>query len=642
MIQPNSYNLSSLGALVDTIVVPSTLSKVLKRTFADQLEHLKALKKNAPDCKKNSYSITIYNKALCKIVELIGECVWVLHDPSIETDRKLKNRSYIQQLNMYYEKYMTKYCRTPRDMTVKQMLENEIYSFLSSAILSPDQIKLKKTQADSGYSMMNEMKKYLEENISTHTRLFSTMIASGVDDFLKWAESHPRSASYLMSDMSLTCSILLEKDAADKMLISINAMVFTKLFLDALGLCAQHEEVEQKKLLKFRVLTDLIYYCPTLATAYTLTKKTVNGEYKSFLEWSASVIKEVTVNYVAQKITRMIPEGQEKLAGLIVSIIRGRDLQEIIAHQRNLCLIQLAGGIRALLKNPYPFLLHAEVWVRTAFESTPKQFRSRIFVQIIMPILTITLLVTSILLMMHVAMAVILSLFLLASSLFLKESLDELEGSITKNTLTKEIEEREKKSELLRASYFIATNEKLTQEITLEAKIYIFELQQKYALPVIPTDFNKNLKLLKDNEKTILNSLRIKILHNLRMEYLLRNCNEAPDVTTLFNDVVDLKKIRESLKIQDEAARDLIIYNLTHELITKWLEPHIVQSFKIQFLKLYHNKKKYRQEHSKYDTSPDEYLKTSFKRELKLSNDNYDEKNKKFIFNSLRKRKILE
>jgi hypothetical protein len=609
---------------------------------------LKNAKKNAPEHKKNSYSVTLYSTVLVKIVEVIGESTSFLKDHTKFNYEKKIHESRVLQLNMFYDKYLVKYSRTPIDMTIRKLIENEIYLqiplFQSRGILTPEEIKQKKMLAVAGYSMLNEMKKWLEHSVTIHNQSFSLIIKNAIDEFVKWADSHPRAASYLISDIALTCSILLEKNAADKIIISINAMVFTKLFLDALGLCPEQETIENKKMLKFRVLADFINYCPTLATVYTITKKTANNEYHSFLGWALGAIKEASVTLAAQKITRLIPQGQEKLVSLVVEIIRGRDIQKIIAHRRNLALIELAGCIKTFIKNPYAFIIHFEVWFGTVFEANEDEIAYRIITQLILPAFAIAILTAAIFAMIHVYIAGIISILSFGLAIFLTESIDAQDGYQTKDRVLQKIKNRDVKIELLRASYFISTNKEKIEEIRNEAKIYITELQQKYALPLIPSNFKEKRTALGKNENDLIKQLKGKYLNELKMKYSLSNSvPDAPEVITLFNDVVDLKKIRAKLNVKEDASNDVIVFSLAEDLISEWLQPHVEQSFRTKFLKLYYVKKEqYVQEHSKEDVPIDDYLKTKIKRELKLSPDNYDKKNKKFILNSLRTRNVIQ
>jgi len=643
-------NLHTLGKTIDSLNQKNSLSTIFKKNFSAQIEELKKSKKFAAVNKKNSYALPLYSKVLLKIIDLVGENKCLLKDPATSHAEKLRLEELNVTLNSYYDKYFNKYCHTPNTKTLRNLIENEIYSqipFLNSTkILTPAEMRQKKKLADAGYSMFNEMKKWLESSVIDQNKSFESIIKDQVGEFLSWADSHPKTASYLVSDIALTCAVLLEKQASEKLLISINSMVFTKMFLDALGLCKEFEDIEDDKLLKFRALSDFLSYCPMLATGYTVAKKTVNGEYTSFFSWATSAIKEASITMSVQKITRLIPQGHEKLVLLVLSVLRGHDIQEIIAEQRNISLIQLAGLVKAIIKNPYAFLISFEVWWKTVFEATGLERTKRIIAGLIMPAFAIGVFAAGIFSAFNaplfsavtiLAKPAIITAATLSLSYLFTNLIDANDGYKTKNAVILSINKREEREELLRASHFLSTNAEKQQEINKQAKTYISDLQKKHSLPQIPTIKPDSLD---GSSKEIVEKIKTLCVEQLKTKVTLKKNNLTPaEVVTLFNEVVALKKFRGKLQEPDKKIEDLIIFSVAQELMDEWLVENLEQAFKVKLLDLYYvNKEDYLKVKP---INVDEYLKTTIKQKIKDEVDIHDASNRESVFKSLRKTNII-
>ena len=110
----------------------------------------------------------------------------------------------------------------------------------------------------------------------------------------------------------------------------------------------------------------------------------------------------------------------------------------------------------------------------------------------------------------------------------------------------------------------------------------------------------------------------------------------APDLISLFNEVVDLKKLREKLSC-DEKTGDMIIASVTKALIDEWLQVHLEQAFKNKLLELYHADKEI---YLKKPQNVDDYLEKTIKRKLNDESD-YPLATQESLFTSLRKNRII-
>lgn len=637
MIQPHyfEHKLIPFAKTIDNLSENTSLLSCFKKTFSQQIEELKTAKKNAPKHKKHNYSLPLYHTVLMKIIELIGENICFLKN--LESKDSYKKMLLMQntELNLYFDKYLLKYKKTPNTQTLRKLIENEIYfqiPFLSSSkLFSVQEIEQKKGLADCGYSMMEEINKWLDSSLPSDEKLFESVITRQVQDFLKWSVTHSKAASYLVSDMALTCSILLQKDISEKLITSLNARVFTRLFLDALGQCPEHEKVEEKEMLKYRALADLVSYCPAFATGYSLIKKTKRGEYTSFFNWAMDVIKQASINKTAKTISRIIPSGYERIVTMVIRVIQGKEFQEILLEQRNIELFKLAGTIKGIVTNPVLFFNGLEIWWKTVFESTGLEQKKRFFVQIVIPSTALYIFTAGVFaaLKAQLLTGVVglsaktsVSLLLLAISWIFTSWIDATDGSKTKSEIIQKIKLREKNLEFLRLSHFLLTNEKKQEEIRMQVKAYILDLQNKHALPKIVVN---NVKASpQDNE--FIEKLKRKYLLKLKLKMdLQKKSFLASDILLIFYDVVNLKKMMSKLLTLNVANAEFIIFSVAENLINEWLQVHLEEIFREKLLLLYPlDKDLFFAENRHKEINVDDYLKMAITKKIKDESANQD------------------
>ncbi len=613
---------NTFGALIDSHETNGLISYIYKKTFSDYLRSIME-EINTSKTKTHYYSLQLYNSALIKIIDLVGEKQYFLKDPKVCSDEKIKAEALILELDEYYTIFFDKYLRLQSGLTIQCFLENEFYSNLPFSytfkLLKPYEIQQKKALAGIGYSVMEELDNWFKDS-PKDALLLEDLIQAQVNNFLKWADAHPRSASYLAADIALTCSILLEKNAVDKFVNTIKAKNFTRLFLDALGLSPEHEKVEEQELLKFRALADFIKHCPKMASGYLLVKKTASGEFKNITDFVMGAIKETGINFSVQKAVRIIPEECLSLVTLVVEVLRGEEMHNIIAHQRNLKLVQMAGGIRALLNNKVNLLIDFEIYWKTVFKAKNEERKKRFFTQIILPFFGIALFILGLILHVNPLYNIhkllpymVISGSLIWLSRILTFMIDESTGFKLKNAVQNKVYAREKQKELSFAYYFLSTDPHKEKQIQQEAKIYIADLQKRYCLSVIPKD-NKALRSdLSPESLTTLESLQIKYVNALNWTYDSTHLITIPKIVALFNQIVDLKKLRIKLKGYDEKVIDTIVFSLTDDLIDNWLTTHLEHAFKEKFLELYLSG-----DLPENSTTPKKYLKTHLSQHKEL------------------------
>ncbi len=612
IIQPTPYKynsnqlkLSYLGTKLDG---NDPKYWIFNEKFSRRILDLKELKKEASNefafDKRNYYSLSIYNEVLIRIIEVIAENNLHLKNESL-TFLQIRNyEDSNRELNLYYQKYFDKYCKTPNIKTCKQVIKNEILSIFYTPPLTKEIIVQKKMLADAGYSMINEVKEWLNSPISAHD--FASHIQEEMNDFIIWAKVHPRIASLLGADIALTCSVLLGEEPSRCILNSINAMIYTKIFLDALGLCSDQIQIQDKKLLKFRALADFISYSPMLATAIQTTTKGLRGNFPSFANFALNAATGASVTILAQEIARKIPNGHEKLTALIISILRGQDLQNIILEQRNLTLAQLAGTFGALIKNQDGLQKVFKISFKTVIKSKGEEKKYRIFSQVIIPAIAVAVFASSFFIPCTATLTI--PWFLLSLSYYLTSSINSGSGYKLYDSVITKLDKKNENQELLRLKSYLLTNVDKKKTIQREVIQYRFDLQNKFALP----KFSKNKFQLNDATNQLVNHLKAKYTKKLDDKFNLNFFSmSAPNVVTLFNKVVDVKKIREKLHTRKIVDFEEVVSRTVTNLMDTWLQFHLEEAFLERSIDLYRTK-----HNGEPSQSVDEYLEKVLKPEV--------------------------
>lgn len=604
IIQPTPYKynsnqikLSTLGTRLDE---SDPKYYWFKAKFSQRILDLKELKKEAskeisPD-KKNYYSLSIYNEVLIRVIAVIAENNLCLKNKNL-TVLQIKNyEDFNSELNLYYQKYFNKYCKTPNIKTCSELIKSELLSVFYTPPLTKEIILQKKILADAGYSMIHEVKKWLEKPILTHN--FATHIQNEMNDFITWAKDHPRIASLLGADIALTCSVLLGKKPSKCILNSINAMIYTKIFLDALGLCRDSIQIEDEKLLKFRALADFISYSPMVATMIQTTTEGLRGNFPSFTSFALNAVTGASVTTLAQKIARNIPDGHEKLTALIISILRGQDLQNIILEQRNLTLAQLAGTFGALIKNQDGIFKVFKISFKTVVKAKGEEKNYRIFAQLILPAFAIAVFASSFFIPCTATLTI--PWFLLSLSYYLTTSINSGSGYKLYDSVITKLDKKNENQELLRLKSYLLTNVEKKKIIQTQVLHYRRDLQNKFALP----KFVQNKISLNDTANQLLIDLKTKYTKKLEEKFYLNNASiTAANIVSLFNKVVDVKKIRDKLANRKIADFEEIIALMVVNLMDTWLQLHLEEAFLERSIELYRTK-----HNGEPSQSVDEYL----------------------------------
>lgn len=575
--KPENLKLLNLAKMLDM-----NPPKFWNKSFPERINDLKKEKKEAEPEKKNSYALVLYREVLTKTIDVIAENnLYLKNNPDNAEIKELND-----ELNKYYKKYFDKYCKTPNKKTCHDLLKNEFGAFFTKRSLTKEDFTQKKSLADAGYSMSHEIKKWLDTEVSSND--LTQFITNEVTEFITWAETHPREASFLAADIALTCSILLNKDASDNIITSLNAMIYSKIFLDGLGLLTEKKiESDKSKLLKFRALADFISYSPLFAKAFNITKNTIGGKYSSFFNFCIGASSDAIAINAAQKIIRIMPEGQEKTINLVLGIIQGHDLQSIIAEQRNLALVQLTGAVLGAIKNQDSFLNVIEISFKTLLKSTGSEKKHRIFAQLFLPAISIVIFASGIFLTCagHIAigmaafsLTIIAPALLLNLAIYLTMLINSGIGKGLMDEVKFKIKQKNKRHELLHLQHSLLNDPDKKQRIRIQVLTFIKDLQNKLALPTLPGEYLDQRLGLDADSKELIIELKRNYLEKLDHELLMRNAAPTPaNIVTLFNDVVNLKKLRDKLKRNQ--VDDRIAFFVTHDLINEWLKPQLEDAF---------------------------------------------------------------
>lgn len=577
-------SLITFAKKVDSTEHRNQIFSLFRKKFSEQVIELRELKENNPNL-KNHYSLILNHKILHKIIDLIGERQYALKNK--ESNLLPDEIFSITELNDYFSEYFLKYSETSREITWKGFIRNSKLLFLHSIkLLDPVEIQQKKKLADKGYSMFEQLEKWITNVVEDEKISYEELFLNFAKEFLEWADTHPKTASGLISDFALTCSVLLEKDVSERLFIALDAMIVSRLFFDALGLSPEFEEVEDDDLLKFRALADFTSYCPKGAAAYNILKKTARGEFKSLFEWVTHALKEGLGTAITQEIKNLVPKGKEQFVSFLVDVVRGKEVREILAHQRNLTLIRIAGAVRKAVKVTPPFFLFLEIWWKTIFEAKGQERNERMITQILLPasgllffsfiflakyegppLVVLTKLIT----------LIFLSAISFLSSYFLTHLIDEKTKFKAKHIVENAIAKRENQLLKRKINHYLLTNKEMKDHIREQASIYIDDLQKKYALPASPQHKKEYIIDSKSNAELLV--MKDKYLNKLKAEEG-RGLLMATHAVAIFNETLNLKKIREKLDDFDAEKSDAIIFSLVDILIKEWLQGVIEKSFK--------------------------------------------------------------
>ncbi|HRD54810.1 MAG TPA: hypothetical protein PLC42_00260 [Parachlamydiaceae bacterium] len=565
-------NLFSFGKKVDSIDQTNKIFALFKQSFSQQLVELKALKKENVEL-KNYYSLLLYHKVLHKSIDLLAEKKHTLK----KTDFVCSNEIFsISELNSFYAKYFQKYCKTPYQMSWKAWMNNSSLIFSHPYhFLNPGEIQQKKELADKGYSMIDELEKWMSRSFLTENESFENLVLNLTKEFLDWADDHPKAASHLISDVALTCSVLLEKELSERLFIALDAMIVSRLFFDSLGLSPEYEKVEDDDLLKFRALADFMTYCPKMAAIYNIIKKTAGGSSQTLFSWVLNAIKETAGTAAAQKIVHLVPKGKEKFVSFLIDTVRGKEVREILAHQRSLALVQVAGTVRKVIKNSHPVLLSLEIWWKTIFEATGEERKERIVAQILIPVTAVFLFIVATKTL--TSFAVFCSM--IALSVLLTRFIDEKTKFRSKRKVEQEIKKREKELKKRALEFFLSTNSEMKQHLATQSVAYIHDLQKRNALSIVA----KSSFQLNDKSKTYFYKIKGKYLEKLK-SFESGKILSASEAVAIFNEVLNLKELRIKLEGCQDQACDVIIFSLVDELIKEWLQKAIEKAFKDQLI----------------------------------------------------------
>lgn len=602
----------------------ASITKRVPRKFQVRVETLKGLKRRAitPE-KKDQHACMLYQVVLMKIVTLIKKKQYILKNTEVDEKTRIEAEKFIHIFNKYFQKYLNKYKQTPIRMTFKTLLINEVYSFIplvkTPRFLLPEEIEAKKQFADKGYAMIKELEKWLATPVLNPNQHFSQVLQLEFNQFLKWAEKYPRSASFLAADIALTCSLLLEQSVFDCFMTTLNAKICASHFLDALGLCPEYEEVEEDEMLKFRALADFVSYFPIVAGSYKIIKNSMAGQYKSFFEGAVDAIKITTTVKVLQKGCRIIPQEQDKLVSLAMKILRGEEMQKIVLHQRNLSLIQTSFSLKQILKNPTQVFAKLELWWQILLDAEGEEKKERIVAQLLLPAAVIALFATTLWFCSLVGfslnfstvygMGTTLMSAIIGISSFLTYQIDKKYGFTTKARAISSIEERRREEQLVQAYSLLTKDPEKIKEIAEEAKKFVQDLQKQLALPVIPESIREKRLTLLEEPKQLIENLRQDYEEKLAGSYHAeQNPLKAIDVVSIFNQTVNLKNLKIDLKLRPKEEIDVITFSVAEDLIKGWLQKHLEETFRKKCINHLCKTKKETANKRKTFNSPQEYL----------------------------------
>ncbi len=221
--------------------------------------------------------------------------------------------------------------------------------------VSPDEFRTRQKFATAGYCLAaawDEWGKWQGDNLAS-------MITSQVNDFLVWADRHPKEAAQLATDVVMTINLLQDNDVKTTLLASVNTKIYSSALLGTL-------ESEQKELtiqpsdFKFKALADIARYGPG-ASAGVRAGEVIAGQLMEGNLLGALTRGAVTfanARYRADVMQRVVDgmnDTTARAASAGLSLMRGDSMQQIVAAQASMNVLALAGSARRAMRSPIPF-----------------------------------------------------------------------------------------------------------------------------------------------------------------------------------------------------------------------------------------------------------------------------------------------
>lgn len=541
--------------------------------------------------------ITFYSLLLIRIIEDVGEMQHRLRFEAVSQREQKKLNADLLLLNQAYDKYMKKYeAVSKEEVSITDRIKAKIFK----SHVTPTRLAHQKRYADIGYSMNATLKKFLSQPQITANGSIVEYVKDQVSGFIRWADEHPRAAADMVGDISSACSILTEQSLTDTLVSCIKSRAYAIAFLDALGLCQEEESIEDDESLKYRALADLTTYAPWAAATAKAAQHTIAGKWGSAMQWLFGVGEIFMKAAVTKKVMEVLPADQSQFAVLVIDIARGGDMQRILAFQRNLALIQLAGVVRQAMLNPMGvltrLLTELDIWWKTIWEARGNERNLRIAIQLVLPLSGVALGVAALVAAIAGAMFTFKSAVLFA--LAISGATITLSRVVT--TWVNEQEEYKATAQNVRKRLTNSITQKdVEEEVSKQTRKYIEDLKRRCVLPAVsmhrrnddPKVSRAAEKLKGKNERRLEEGKRKK-------EEELRRVNkemEVEDFVTLFNEMVDVKKIVEgkfSKKLMDKKMDALsvkkVVLAATDDLIKNWLTKELNDAFYRRYHKLSH------------------------------------------------------
>ncbi|MFI5342759.1 MAG: hypothetical protein ACHQUC_00895 [Chlamydiales bacterium] len=606
----------------------------------------------APEIEKESGRIILCKAELALFDSVLEGIIELMRNNQILIRKQSGNRAKTVQLkkkiskldhlfNIYFLKYEELYKQTHaqasspnfQDTLFTRRLEDVFKDILTTFFKSHTEPKThlyNKRLADLAYSMDDEIVKYYSKVKKLSGDEWSKAIIEQFNEFLKWAKTHPKRASYMMGD--IVCAYLNFKednsnliDECANIAKSLKAIMFTQAYLDALGKDVDQPDDESE--LRFKALVDLVSIVKKCGIGYKIGKRVFNSVKKGesplwgFLE---AIAIEGGKNVIQETAAKFISEVNPVYTSLLLNIIQGKGISDILAEQRNLALIKFAGGIS---KFEWKHLqMGLEIWIKAVREAKWDEKRDRLLYQFLLPVggtmVGVALIIAELsgyifLLGASFSIAVLItSGSIVASYLITRCYINK--NSVFQATYDKAREAiQEIWNNKLREDFFKKIEHK--KIVVDETKRYLEELKKRDVLFFSP--FQKDLSieskyrtLISDKSREFKEKLEkefelaLNELEGLHLPLSQKSLKQISIPVAVFSKTVSLNNLRNEIKsavktslIENEkegcvdysanrfhmSDLDKILFSIYDELISSWLEAKVGVAFEKQIVNCY-------------------------------------------------------
>lgn len=135
--------------------------------------------------------------------------------------------------------------------------------------VSPEQLRRDKDLADQGYSMLEQIKKLMNDIKIPQGMTIGAGLLHLLNTVPQWAENNPEIASSIAADLALVYSQISNENAFQQFVTRLRVKTYSRMLLERTGkpqpaLTKEEQDRRAEEALKYQALADLAHYLPFL------------------------------------------------------------------------------------------------------------------------------------------------------------------------------------------------------------------------------------------------------------------------------------------------------------------------------------------------------------------------------------------